>query len=94
MPGTSEGRAQGGVEVAVRRGLPRVVGGEPWPPVDAVTMPTSDQPSLPATPAAAATELVEVPVRRGLPRVAGGQPWPPVTSTPVSYTHLTLPTKA
>lgn len=86
MPGTSDSRAQGGVEVAVRRGLPRVVGGEPWPPVDAVTMPTSDQPSLPATPAAAATELVEVPVRRGLPRVAGGQPWPPVTST-----HVLLP---
>lgn len=92
MPGTSEGRAQGGVEVAVRRGLPRVVGGEPWPPVDAVTMPTSEQPSLPATPAAAATERVEVPVRRGLPRVAGGQPWPPVTSTyvllPVAVTSL------
>lgn len=86
MPGTSEGRAQGGIEVAVRRGLPRMVGGEPWPPVDEVTMPTSDQPSLPATPAAAATELVEVPVRRGLPRVAGGQPWPPVTST-----HVILP---
>lgn len=86
MPGTSEGHAQGGVEVAVRRGLPRVVGGEPWPPVDAVTMPASDQPSPSATPAAAAAELVELPVRRGLPRVPGGQPWPPVTST-----HVLLP---
>lgn len=79
-----------GVEIAVRRGLPRVVGGEPWPPVDAVTVDaalvgTTPAPAAPVAPAAA-TELVEVPVRRGLPRVAGGEPWPPVNST-----HVLLP---
>lgn len=79
-----------GIEVAVRRGLPRVVGGEPWPPVDAVTVDaalvgTTPAPAAPAAPVAA-MELVEVPVRRGLPRVTGGQPWPPVRST-----HVRLP---
>lgn len=79
-----------GIEVAVRRGLPRVVGGEPWPPVDAVTVDaalvgTTPAPAAPAAPVAA-MELVEVPVRRGLPRVTDGEPWPPVRST-----HVRLP---
>ncbi len=68
---------------AVRRGLPRVPGGEPWPPAGAVpglrsTATVSpdaarghDEPVHPSA-APAPTGL-----RRGLPRVVGGEPWPP-----------------
>ncbi|GAA1171671.1 hypothetical protein CGLAUT_09665 [Corynebacterium glaucum] len=70
-----------GVQVPVRRGLPRVQGGEPWPPVETIELPegTLDVSVAPAE-AAPQSELVEVAVRRGLPRVPGGEPWPPVTS--------------
>ncbi|WP_301925717.1 cytochrome b/b6 domain-containing protein [Corynebacterium glaucum] len=88
-----------GVQVPVRRGLPRVQGGEPWPPVETIELPegtlvTDAGSAATATTAGATTaeqpvetapqgELVEVAVRRGLPRVSGGEPWPPVTSVMV-----------
>ncbi|SDG84646.1 cytochrome b/b6 domain-containing protein [Microbacterium pygmaeum] len=57
----------------LRRGLPRVAGGEPWPP----------QASPPTTPERAETAVTSEPlVRRGLPRTAGGAPWPPTQSWP------------
>ncbi len=82
-------------EVALRQGLPRVPGGEPWPPAGVATVErVSGQPS--AVPAASATTsaaaaasagaetTVEVTLRRGLPRVAGGEPWPPASTATVS----------
>lgn len=70
-------------EVALRRGLPRVPGGDPWPPAGTVSV---------AVPAAAAettnpaelTHTVEVPLRQGLPRVEGGEPWPPAGTVRVA----------
>ncbi|PFG43532.1 cytochrome b561-like protein [Isoptericola jiangsuensis] len=74
----------------VRRGLPRVPGGEPWPPATTVTgrpEASSDEPDDPA--AAPVTDQVAVAatvgaiaLRRGLPRVAGGEPWPPAGLAP------------
>lgn len=63
----------------MRRGLPRVPGGEAWPPGGAVG-------AAEATPAVAAA-VADVPdaarqLRRGLPREAGGAPWPPETGAP------------
>ena len=50
--------------VQLRRGLPRVPGGEPWPPL------IDDTPAPAPAPA----------MRQGLPRVPGGEPWPPVAA--------------
>ncbi|MEW2006076.1 cytochrome b/b6 domain-containing protein [Microbacterium sp. NPDC079208] len=79
----------------LRRGLPRVPGGEPWPPADATveTVDAAVAVEAPvATPVSATTEGGEdgpaavtpdaAPrraLRRGLPRVPGGEPWPPPT---------------
>ena len=54
--------------VQLRRGLPRVPGGEPWPPL------IDHAPAPAPTPA----------MRQGLPRVPGGEPWPPVAAAPVA----------
>lgn len=54
--------------VQLRRGLPRVPGGEPWPPL------IDDTPAPAPAPA----------MRQGLPRVPGGEPWPPVAAAPVA----------
>ena len=67
------------MQVELRRGLPRVPGGEPWPP--AGTVDVADAPveaaQVEAAPAPVSDDTVEVPLRRGLPRVPGGEPWPP-----------------
>ena len=79
------------MQVELRRGLPRVEGGEPWPP--AGTVEVEDAPAAPAVPAAPvaapadaapAADTVEVPLRQGLPRVAGGDPWPPAGTVRVA----------
>ena len=69
---------------AIRRGLPRVPGGEPWPPareapahvvvasVEDVT--TAD--AVATEPTSVTSPRGTVPLRRGLPRVAGGDAWP------------------
>lgn len=46
----------------LRRGLPRVSGGQPWPPQDQ----NNEQ------------QLSSTRLRQGLPRTPGGSPWPPV----------------
>ncbi|WP_062520803.1 cytochrome b/b6 domain-containing protein [Demequina silvatica] len=70
--------------VPLRRGLPRVEGGEPWPaegyaPAWAVDVPVEAEASVavesPEAPPAA-IEPGTVPLRRGLPRIEGGEPWP------------------
>lgn len=85
------------MQIPLRRGLPRVTGGEPWPPAGTVVDldlsaeeadPTPDIPAPAAAPAdAGGAELTTVPVRRGLPRVPGGAPWPPVSETRVALAH-------
>ena len=67
------------MQVSLRRGLPRQVGGQAWPPEgstaeldDATPAPPTEEPAHDA-----ADNLVAVPVRRGLPRVPGAQPYPP-----------------
>ncbi|MCG7290238.1 MULTISPECIES: cytochrome b/b6 domain-containing protein [unclassified Corynebacterium] len=74
------------MQVELRRGLPRVPGGEPWPPactVDVAGAPVEDAAPV-VTPAADATQTAEVPLRRGLPRVPGGEPWPPAGTVRVA----------
>ena len=77
----------------LRRGLPRAIGGEPWPPAGLVVdvgavVPAGRGAAAPAeTVAGAATPAASAPrpaasgvatsVRRGLPRAVGGEPWPP-----------------
>ena len=75
------------MQVKLRRGLPRVPGGEPWPP--AGTVDVEGAVAAAAEPvaggaAAGATETAEVPLRRGLPRVSGGEPWPPAGTVRVA----------
>lgn len=80
------------MQVHLRRGLPRVADGQPWPPVDAVavepdpdvTGDLSDALAAPAAEPAVATDSVSTPLRRGLPRVPNGQPWPPADSAAVA----------
>ena len=75
------------VEVPLRRGLPRVPGGEPWPPAGTVKVAA---PAVPAAETAAIVDdaepahTVEVPLRQGLPRVEGGEPWPPAGTVRVA----------
>ena len=69
------------MQVELRRGLPRVPGGEPWPP--AGTVDVADAP-VETAPAPVSADTVEVPLRRGLPRVEGGDPWPPAGTVKVA----------
>lgn len=69
----------GTMGTSLRRGLPRIAGGEPWPPAGA----TSGSASAPIPVATAASASAgDRALRRGLPRVAGGEPWPPAGSVP------------
>jgi thiosulfate reductase cytochrome b subunit len=82
---------------SIRRGLPRVEGGDPWPPAGlaparivtaGTTAPSasvSGAGSVTAAPAAAAATRQ---LRRGLPRVPGGEPWPPQGEVPISVAAL------
>ena len=79
------------MQVELRRGLPRVPGGEPWPP--AGTVEVADAPveaalveaaPIEAAPTPVSADTVEVPLRRGLPRVPGGEPWPPAGTVKVA----------
>ncbi|WKD57162.1 hypothetical protein CAPI_02990 [Corynebacterium capitovis DSM 44611] len=69
------------MQVNLRRGLPRVPGGTPWPPEGSfVTLPDAPlEPDLSPvrSPEPHASELTAVALRRGLPRVPGGEPFPP-----------------
>ena len=74
------------MQVELRRGLPRVPGGDPWPPagtVDVEGAPVEDA-AADVAPVADAAETAEVPLRRGLPRVPGGEPWPPAGTVRVA----------
>jgi thiosulfate reductase cytochrome b subunit len=83
----------------LRRGLPRVPGGEPWPPAGEVSVSEpvrsgapAAQPAVPAaTPPAAAPATAPAALaagttalRRGLPRVPGGEPWPAAGRAPAA----------
>ncbi len=86
----------------LRRGLPRVAGGEPWPPTTAVapvaaSAPAAAEPAVAEAPApseqpAAAASVAETPaqptVRRGLPRPEAAVPEAPA-STPVPEAERT-----
>ena len=90
MPDPVQSPAQLPVKHAVRRGLPRVAGGSPWPPVDEVVLSPGTVPVAVREVAgggSAGSGCTEVTVRRGLPRVAGGSPWPPVKSVGVATAH-------
>lgn len=82
-----------------RQGLPRIAGGEPWPPAvelagvatvqaDAAPAATAavEQPAAPAPITAAPAEAAATSrrLRRGLPRVPGGEPWPTAGSVAVA----------
>ena len=74
------------MQVELRRGLPRVPGGDPWPPagtVDVEGAPVEDA-AADVAPVADAAETAEVALRRGLPRVPGGEPWPPAGTVRVA----------
>lgn len=77
------------MQVHLRRGLPRVASGQPWPPVDEVALEpdpavSGDLVGAQAAPAPAQPEGVSTPLRRGLPRTPSGQPWPPTDSVAVA----------
>ena len=77
------------MQVHLRRGLPRVASGQPWPPVDEVALEpdpavSGDLVGAQAAPAPAQPEGVSTPLRRGLPRTPSGQPWPPTDSAAVA----------
>lgn len=86
------GASAAATTLMVRRGLPRVPGGEPWPPAAAIpsgVAPVADVAGAAAAdqPQGAVVERVTVAtagsaLRRGLPRVAGGEPWPPAGFAP------------
>lgn len=73
-------------EPAVRRGLPRERGGEPWPLVPQTETSAGGQvtPSRvdAEPPAPAVSTAAGHPPRRGLPRVPGGDAWPPAADVP------------
>ncbi|AKV59465.1 cytochrome b/b6 domain-containing protein [Corynebacterium riegelii] len=85
------------MSISLRRGLPRVAGGEPWPPADAVGPALPEPAAEPAVAAAgvgaagaagaagvsAGVATMNVALRRGLPRVAGGPAWPEADSAQV-----------
>ena len=74
------------MQVELRRGLPRVPGGEPWPPAGTVNVADALVEAAPieAAPTPVSADTVEVPLRRGLPRVPGGEPWPPAGTVKVA----------
>ena len=74
------------MQVKLRRGLPRVPGGEPWPPAGTVNVADALVEAAPieAAPTPVSADTVEVPLRRGLPRVPGGEPWPPAGTVKVA----------
>src|SRR5262245_5777890 len=65
----------------VRRGLPRIPGGEPWPPGGQALVVTEAEAVATAPNAAPSvgvpSHVVGGVIRRGLPRVPSGEPWPP-----------------
>ncbi|MFE6964285.1 cytochrome b/b6 domain-containing protein [Agromyces sp. NPDC057679] len=81
-----------------RQGLPRIAGGEPWPPVvelaGVAAVQAEAAPAVAATEQLAASPVAAAPLaetavtsrslRRGLPRVPGGEPWPPAGSVTVA----------
>ena len=79
------------MNVALRRGLPRVAGGPAWPEVDSAQVPVRAYRETALAPAAALAETAAEPavateavaLRRGLPRVAGGPAWPEADSAQV-----------
>ena len=79
------------MNVALRRGLPRVAGGPAWPEADSAQVPVRTYRENALAPAAALAEtaaepaaaLETVALRRGLPRVAGGPAWPDVDTAQV-----------
>ena len=79
------------MNVALRRGLPRVAGGPAWPEADSAQVPVRAYRETALAPAAALAEtaaepaaaLETVALRRGLPRVAGGPAWPDVDTAQV-----------
>ncbi|MEV7663673.1 cytochrome b/b6 domain-containing protein [Paenarthrobacter sp. NPDC089316] len=89
-------------DLNMRRGLPRVAGGNPWPSAGLLgplgTEPASAaqggiraaaKPTSTGTPAASADAGAPPVARRGLPRIAGGEPRPP--AAPAAATDLALP---
>ena len=79
------------MNVALRRGLPRVAGGPAWPEADSAQVPVRTYRETALAPAAALAETAAEPavateavaLRRGLPRVAGGPAWPDVDTAQV-----------
>ncbi|GAA1807658.1 cytochrome b/b6 domain-containing protein [Agromyces neolithicus] len=96
--GSGVAAAAAGPARSIRRGLPRVAGGDPWPPegtapvavAPAAVVPAAAEPAVPIAAAAAtatatpaaAAETSDRPLRRGLPRVKGAEPWPPAGFAP------------
>ncbi|MFV8395903.1 cytochrome b/b6 domain-containing protein [Corynebacterium hindlerae] len=66
--------------------MPRIPGGDPWPPEGMHTPPAPPEPAAPApTPKPVATE--QRALRRGLPRIPGGEPWPEIEFADLAITE-------
>ena len=93
-------RAVEAAGVSLRRGLPRVAGGDRWPPAHAEArvdpaaqvdsaaradpVARADPGATPVDAGDAVAVAVDVAIRRGLPREAGGPAWPTVGPRPIA----------
>lgn len=66
---------------SLRRGLPRTLGGDPWPPLTNTHTIDDDD----------AAPVSQSSLRQGLPRVAGGAPWPPAHAAGGAQSDTTVP---
>ncbi|MEY8208495.1 cytochrome b/b6 domain-containing protein [Corynebacterium sp. MNWGS58] len=66
----------------LRRGLPRVAGGESWPPASIARH---------ASHSTAAKHTNQIRLRQGLPRTEGGEPWPPIAYAGAALAQASTP---
>lgn len=66
----------------LRRGLPRIAGGESWPPASIAGH---------ASHSTAPTHTNQIRLRQGLPRTEGGEPWPPIAYAGAALAQASTP---
>ena len=75
----------------LRRGLPRVAGGESWPPASVAGDASHSTASVGSADNAAPTHTNQIRLRQGLPRTEGGEPWPPIAYAGAASAQASAP---
>lgn len=75
----------------LRRGLPRVAGGESWPPASIAGDASHSTASVGSADNAAPTHTNQIRLRQGLPRTEGGEPWPPIAYAGAASAQASAP---